>query len=223
MKTTVIYNAIFLIIALMIGGCGVSQSQINPETGKQYSEQEYKIILDRKNFEDAINPIAKVKVDQNAKVVSTMLLEPGNPILYVIKMKGISMVHSIDLLENERLNINRVMIDHTDYFWDSVNRELLLVFNVPHAYLLQNEVRFKVNIVIEDDTQYVGEMQRYYLFWHKPMKENGEDYMSYEYVQDYSNLTEVDGFMRARLQEETNRVDMKRLDPGYQSEVSKVK
>ncbi len=222
MKTTVIYNLIFAFLALLITGCAVSQSEINPETGKAYSEQEYKIILDRKNFEESIGAIAKVKVDQNAKVVTTMLLEPGNPILYVIKMKGIANVHSIDLLEKDRLNIDRVMIDHTDYFWDSVSRELLLVFNVPHAYLLNNEVRFKLNIVIEDDTQYVGEMQRYYLFWHKPMKENGEDYMSYEYVKDYNNLDEVDNFMRTSLQNEVGRMDKKRLNPDYENEVSKV-
>ena len=223
MKTNVLYKLIIFISALILSGCGVSQSQLNPETGLAYTEKEYAIILDRKEFEEKISAGATVDVDQNAKVISTMLIEPGNPIMYKVKMKGIKNVHGLQLIEKERLNLNRVLVDHTDYIWDSVNHELLIVFNVPHAYLLENEVRFKLNILIEDDTQFVGVMERFFVFWHKPMRENGESYMSFDYLPNYDDLGSVDSVMRSELKEEAAKVDMKRIDNSYKNEVVKAK
>jgi hypothetical protein len=224
MKKIDIYKSYLLLVtSLVFVSCGGLEPRVNPDTGKKYSEKEYKIILDRRNFEESIDAIATIKVDKNAKVVGTMLLEPGNPILYVIKMNGIKNVHGIKVTENQYLNIDRVMIDHTDYFWDPVGHELLIKFNIPHVYLLNKEIRIKLEIVIEDNSKYVDKMQRYYVFWHKPMKDNGKSFMSYEYLDGYDNISDVDKFMRSEVKSEVSKTDLNRLESEYKQKVENVR
>ncbi len=220
MKTIDIYKTLLVSVVMFImAGCAGSQSNVNPKTGKAYTEKEYKIILDRKNYENSIHPIAKIALNQNSKVIGTMLIEPGNDILYTISMPSVKYVHEVKLSENLHLNIDRVLVDHSDYFWDSVRRELLIKFNVPHIYLLHGEVKFKLNIIIEDDKKRVSNMQRYFVFWHKPMKENDESYMSFEYLNNYDNIQDVDRFMRKEINQEKQRLDTNRISPTYNSKV----
>lgn len=209
-----IYNIaafVLLPVALIIslGGCG--GKQINPKTGKAYSEEEFRIYEERLKFEASHETIAAMRVEQNSKVVGTMLLEPAQKVMYVVSLPAVKRVLSLHIDDHDsEIARTKQLVPEFDYFWDSNNNELLLPLSIPHVYLLDNEYSMVLELNVVNHQGRVQRAFREFRFWHKPMAENDEAYKSYRYVNSYT-AENVDGTMKQKLREEINDVDTDRV------------
>lgn len=134
---------IYIIIALIIGGCSSPIKKVE----KTYTKKEYEIIKQRKAFIKRTNPFL-IHI-MNKDVLSNYINLPtlSKQMVFIIPTDGLlDKVHYIINTENEKINIKFHLIDKMEYFYDEVNKEILIVYNLPFSYFLQNNLIYNLSI-----------------------------------------------------------------------------
>ena len=135
---------LYIILAFIISGCSVSTQKVK----KIYTQKEYEIIKQREEFIKRVDAFLIHKMSKD--VLSNYINLPtlSKQMLFIIPTdKMLDKVHYVINSENEKINIKFHLIDNMEYFYDEVNKELLVVYNLPFSYLLENNLVYNLKIV----------------------------------------------------------------------------
>lgn len=210
---------ISIIFILTIFFIGCSSSTNNLTNSKEYQ----KILREKKEFVEKINPMATVNINKNSLKTITLLQEASNNILYVIKLENIRNIQSILLTENKKINIEKVLFKSQDFFYDKNNEELLINLNIPYLYLVDNTIEFDMFFIYETTNKEIKTYKRKFIFKYKPMEDSREDFMSFVYMENmHKDANKLDPIIKKHLELELQIIDKNRLSKEYLKKIEKI-
>lgn len=212
---------LYIVLALVIGGCSFS----TPKAKKVYTQKEYEIIKQREEFIKRVDAFLVHTMSKG--VLSNYINLPtlSQQMLFIIPVDGVlDKVHYIINSENEKINIKFHLIDRMEYFYDEVNKELLVVYNLPFSYFLQNNLVYHLNIVGSLDGEIVKRdivFDFTYHFMKQPKYFNEDTYNpSFEFTRfDDEGLSED---IKATFKKERKRVNIKKFSKEYKALYKRV-
>ena len=195
------------LISLAIIGLFTGCSIFTPMTEEE--KKAYQIMLERKSFEDHHLASQQFKIDAATKKFSTMLLDAHTPFIYAIALPQYKEVGAVELVIDKGWNVDNLLVPKKDFFWDSVNKELLLPLTIPYIYMLDNEISLKAKIHgVIDRSLVINEKE--ILFYHKPLEDNDETYLSFSYLNSLKN-EKIDPFIKAQVKSEFEKLNKTRV------------
>ncbi len=212
---------IYIVLAIFVSGCFFSGQKIE----KTYTKKEYEIIKQREEFIARVNPFLTHKM--NKDVVSNYINLPtlSQQMIFIIPTDGLlDKVHYIINRENEKINIKFHLIDRMEYFYDGVNKELLVVYNLPFSYFLQNNIVYNLNIVGSLDGE-IMEKNILFDFTYNFMKQakyfnETTNNPSFEFAHFDDKALSKD--IKRILKQESKRINIKKFSNDYKTLYKRV-
>jgi len=201
-------------------GCSSGNKEL-----KGLNDAEYRIVQGRLDFEKSQDADINFEIDKNTDKSLTMLLDADTKIMYKINLKGqkrdkTKSILSVFETAKGRVNLNKLLIEKKDYYFDSVNNALYVAIEVPYIYLLDKKTSLELNIMMATKNRTLSVRNIKMLYETAPMKENGEKYMSFKYVKSFES-DDVDEFILSEIKNELKHVDMKHFSDAYKKRHSK--
>ena len=196
--------------ATLFFGCGGG----NPELAN-LTEQEYKIVTERLDFEKNFDADMNFVVTSEAKSTKTMLMDAHVKIMYRIEMpKDIREVLAVRFEEKERVRLDKLMIPKKDYFYDSVNKAVFVGMKIPYIYMLDGILRTTLLVGYTDKARRFHTRALPIVFETRPMEENGQKYPSFRYLESFDS-EKVDSFIVEAIRQEVRHANISRFDKEY--------
>jgi len=203
-----------IIIMFSVTSCSLTMSDTE--------KKEYQLIKDRNKFISKHPYSMEFKIKNSSHAISTMLLDAQTTFLYSINISEASQILAIEIINNDEWNIHRLMVPKKEYFWDQLNSEVLLPMTIPYIYTINNEIKFKLNIYILTHLNQVIKKEKTISFISKPLKDNGENYKSFNYSESLLDQN-IDPFIKAELIKEIQQVDLNRVNYRLKEKINKLK
>ena len=205
---------LFLNILLIIAFAGCASTTLNTQ---------YKMSREKKAFIDNLTAMGVIQIDKNSLKTITILPEAGNNIVFRTTIEDAKNIVAIELTETKNLNLNQLLIKEKEYFYDRKNHELLISFNMPYLYFLKGSIDIKTKILYLTKDKKIRTMNRSFVFKYKPMKNNGEDYLSYKYIDmDTKKLDNLDNINQKHIKEEIELIDKNRVSSSYRKLLNEI-
>jgi len=205
-----------IILIFIINGCSSLINNTNGEK-KEYTQKEYEIIKQRKEFIKKSNAFLIHKMSKD--VISNYINLPtlSKNMIFVISSNDLDMVHYIKNSENDKINIDTYLIDGLEYFYDKVNKEILVIYNLPFSYFLQNNIKFNLKIIGSLDGKLIEKNIIFdftYHFMKKPTYFNKDTHNpSFAFV-DFDDK-DISENIKKILKSESKQINTKRLSKNY--------
>jgi hypothetical protein len=213
---------ILIILIFLIGGC----SFVATKPKKIYTQKEYEIIKQREEFIKRAD--AFLIHTMNKDVFSNYINLPtlSKQMIFIIPTNELlDKVHYIINTENDKINIKFHLIDKMEYFYDKVNKELLIVYNLPFSYFLTNNLIYNLKIIGSLNGEIIEKNILFdftYHFMKQPKYFNKDTYNpSFEFVDfDDKNLSLN---IKETLKQEQQRINPKKFSEDYKKLYKKLK
>jgi len=203
-----------LLLSLLVGCGGSSNKEL-----EGLNDVEYKIVQERLDFEKNQNADINFEIDKNTDESLTMLLDAHTKIMYKINLKGeknskIKSILNVTLNSTGRINIHKLLIERKDYYFDSVNNALYVAIEVPYIYLLDKKCSLTLDLTMATKKRYLAKRSIKMLYETAPMRDNGENYMSFAYEKSFES-DDVDEFILSMIQSELKQANLAHFDAAY--------
>ena len=216
--------AIYIILVFLISSCSLFIKDIK-ETNKSYTEKEYEIIKQRKAFIENSNAfvIHTMKKDVISNYINLPTLSKN--MIFVIPVDNLlNKVHYVVNSESKNINIKYHLISGIEYFYDKVNKEVLITYNLPFSYFLKNNIVFETKIVGSLDTEII-EKDIIFDFTYNFMKQ--PKYFNKNTNNPSFNKTSfddknLDSHIKKIMKEEAKRINIERFSNEYQNLYKKL-
>lgn len=206
----------FLLLSLIIFLIGCSSSV---EPGMKKSN--YQIIKEREEFEKKVNADLITTIENNTHTSLSLLMDAHVKILYKIDLPQTYEVSLVKLKEDKNLNINKYLIPIKDYYHDTVTEALYLALEIPYIHILDNELSYSLQITTTNKKKEYKEKKYTLVFRTKPMSDNGEKYLSFEYKNSFYD-EDIDPFIKAMIIQEKQNANLNRFSKEYIQKYSKL-
>ena len=221
---TKIFTLLFLLLFTL--SCGSKSSSYRSSTHSsshtKLNKNDYKIVQERMDFERNQQADMTFEIDKNTDTSLTMLLDAHVRIMYKINLKKkMRNVLYAELISKKRVLFNKLLIEKRDFYFDSVNNTIYLVVSIPYIYLLDGKFKLDVafHMIDKRRKQYTRNVELYYET--KAMKENGEKYMSFKFVDDF-NSPNVDRYIKSMMIRELKNSYVPAFERSYKKRHRKI-
>jgi len=205
-----IYISITLFFLFIISGCGGTPSPMD-----KLNVEEYKIVMGRKDFQKKQNADINFIIDKKTDNALVELSDAHIKIMFKINLdRNSKYIQTIRLIQRNTLNLNRLLIPKKDYYYDSVSNAVYVSFVIPYIYLLDNKIYFNLQMNIADKNMKLHQRVLVLLIKTKPMRDNGEKYMSFQYEKDFKG-NNIDPYIKSMIKKELQHTNVKRFDTSY--------
>lgn len=185
---------------------------------------DFKISREKQEFLDRLDAMAIVDIDKNSLETSVVLPEAGNNLIYRIKLDGVKNVVAIRVKESDKINFENLLIKEKEYFYDTAKQELLINFNIPYIYLLDESIKYNVKIVYLNKDKILKNIEREFIFNYKGMKEIEGGHLSYKYLntKDPKQISKLNMINKTNIKKELKTINKNRLSNKYRKIVNTV-
>ena len=211
-----------LLFAFFMNSCSTKPIIVTKVTKIQ--KKSYEIIRQKKAFIDNINPFLVHKMSKNTTSNYINLPTLSKNMLFIIPADDFDRIHYIINKENDKLNIKSHLIDGIEYFYNSVDKEILLVYNLPFSYFLKNNVVFHLNIVGSFNHELVKKDILFDFTYNfmEQAKYFNEDTNNPSFKFTSATSKEVSPYIKNIIREESKRINIKKFSKSYQKLYTKV-
>lgn len=199
-------NLFLLSLGVFILGCGGASNGIDKSS--------YQIIKEREDFEQKANAHLTTNIEANTYMSLALLMDAHVKILYKIDMPQTYDVSLIAIDESKNLNIHRFMLPTKEYYYDSVTKALYLTLEVPYIHILDNELVYTLKLYTTNVAKQYEEKKYTLAFRTKPMADNGEEYLSFEYKNSFDDA-DIDEFIKNTIALEKQSAAIQRFSADY--------
>ncbi|RUM31435.1 MAG: hypothetical protein DSY42_02620 [Aquifex sp.] len=212
----ILFTISFLILLI---SCSKKVEEVKP---KKYSEEEYKVLLQKKEFLKKVNPVAVENVSPLEKYIIAQVIKPERSIVFVIKPPSpIERVLYMNI-KSKAFGLDFIAIEGYDFFVDPFSDEILLSIKIPYIYTLKGRVVYDVYYVYQGEDGNIRFGDKRIVVLYKPF-EKGKPY---NYITDLDELIEYfadNDEVRKKIKEEFKRVNINRFPEGYKKLLIKLK
>ena len=200
----------------LIVGCGSSNKELSG-----LSDYDYKIVKERLDFERAQNADMNFDIDKNTNKSLTLLLDAHVKIMYKINLAGenktkIKNVLFIELNSNKRIQLNKLLLERKDFYFDSVNNAVYVAIEVPYIYLFDKKFKLDVAMTMVTNKRQLVTRNISMMYETGPMSDNGESYMSFKYEKNFES-NNLDDFISATIEDELRAANLSAFDKSYKN------
>lgn len=208
-------------IVLLSVGCGSSNKEL-----AGLNETDYKIVQERLDFERIQRADMNFDIDKNTDTSLTMLLDAHIKIMYKINLNGVKKtkiknILYVELNSHKRVQLNKLLLEKKDYYFDSVNNAVYVAVEIPYIYLLDNEFKLDIALTMITNKRQLVTRDVTMLYETAPMRDNGENYMSFKYERNFESEN-LDAYVRSVIRSELRSANLSAFDNDYKSRHKKL-
>ena len=212
-------NKIYLLLVLLFFGCESLKVQkkdpIKPT--REYTKQEYEIIKQRDEFIAKINPVATQLLNKLSTKNIIYLVDLNQPLLFTIPIKDFKHIHYIEA-KQKQLAIDHLLIENAEYFYNSVDQNLYLVFNLPYVYFIEDRRIFDITIVgapkpnkteKSPKASAINKRSMQFEFVYQPMSNPNEGRFTFDYIKMLDK--NIASYIKQSIAQEKARLNTHRI------------
>jgi len=208
-------------IVLLSVGCGSSNKEL-----QGLNETDYKIVQERLDFERIQKADMNFEIDKNTDKSLTMLLDAHIKIMYKINLAGVKKtkiknILYVEVKSSKRVQLNKLLLEKKDYYFDSVNNAVYVAVNIPYIYLLDNKFKLDISLSMVTKKRQFVKRDVTMMYETGPMRDNGENYMSFKYEKNFESEN-LDAYVRSMIQSELRSANLSAFDTNYKSRHRKL-
>ena len=208
-------------IVLLSVGCGSSNKEL-----AGLNENDYKIVQERLDFEKAQKADMNFDIDKSTDKSLTMLLDAHVKIMYKINLAGekrtkIKNILFIELNSNRRVQLNKLLLEKKDFYFDSVNNAVYVALEIPYIYLLDGKFTLDVAMTMVTSKRQLVKRDVTMMYETAPMKDNDENYMSFQYTKNFESQN-VDPYITSMINRELKSANLTAFDSDYKKRHQKI-
>jgi hypothetical protein len=208
-------------IILLSVGCGSSNKEL-----EGLNETDYKIVQERLDFERIQKVDMNFDIDKDTDKSLTMLLDSHIKIMYKINLAGVKKtkiknILYVELNSNKRVQLNKLLLEKKDYYFDSVNNAIYVSVEIPYIYLLDNKFKLDISLSMVTNKRQLVKRDVTMMYETRPMRDNDENYMSFKYEKNFESQ-DLDSYIRSMIHSELQNANLSAFDKDYKSRHRKL-
>ena len=209
------------LLILLSVGCGSSNKELSG-----LNDNDYKIVKERLDFEKAQKADMNFDIDKDTDKRLTLLLDAHVKIMYKINLKGekrtkIKNVLYIEVNSNKRVQLNKLLLEKKDFYFDSVNNAVYVAIEIPYIYLLDKKFKLSLDMTMATSKRQLVKRAVSMLYETAPMSDNDENYMSFKYSKNFE-ADSVDPYILSMIESELQSTNLSAFDSDYKARHTKI-